>query len=141
MGMSRFIGHILIVLAVWFALIIYGRITNPQYRQLNAKLAKNKEITVGEESFLYYYTCSMNYLKAAFASVAVLGLLHYLPLILPALGINEVSTTLVTVRKYTQLFAIISAFFGFVAYHRCHYQVENIYAALHSKEPIEQWGE
>ncbi len=134
MELNRLVGHILIALTVWVVLVILGRLTTPKHRSLYLKLAGNKETSKWEEAYLYYYRYSMRYLRMALLSVFTFALAYYLPIILPAfLGVNDMSAGLLVVRKYTQVFMIILTFFGLVAYHRCHYQVEMIHKELNKK--------
>ncbi len=155
MVLNRLVGQMLIGLTVWAVLIIIGRIKNPKYSNLRAKLIDSKgtaesdefdqfwkqrdvlerpggsrEFTL-EKSYLYYYTHSMNYLGIAFLSIITLAFVYYLPLALTSyFGIDNLSTILMTLRKTVQVLSIVLAFFGFFAHHRCHYQVEIIYKEL-----------
>jgi len=90
-----------------------------------------REFTL-EEVYLDYYKHSMNYLSIAFLSIITLAFVYYyLPLALTSyFGIDNISTTLVTFRKYVQALLVILTFFGFFAYHRCYYQVEMMYKEL-----------
>lgn len=142
-------------LTLWGVLIIIGRIKTPKYSNLRAKLRGSKGVTKRavfdrfwkqhdvlerpgglheetlEEIYLYYYRHSMNYLSIALLSVITLALVYYFPLVLTAyFGVDNISTTLMTFRKYVQVLSIVLTFFGFFAHHRCHYQVELMYKEL-----------
>ena len=155
MVLSRPVGLILIGLIMWAVLIIIGRVKNQEYRNLRTKLTRSKGATESddvepfwkhhdelkrpsashqftlEENYLYYYTHSMNYLGIAFVSIIALAFIYYLPLALTSyFGFDNISTILMTLRKYVQVLFVVVTFFGLFAYHRCQMQLEFMYEEL-----------
>lgn len=155
MVLSALVGVILTSLVVWALLIIIGRLKNPKYSDLYVKLkgikglgesdkferfwkprdslerpGVSREFTL-EETYLYYYRHAMNYLSVAFISIITLATIFYLPTALIGyFDVGNIPTALISFRKYVQILAIVFTFFGFFAYHRCHYQVEMMYKDL-----------
>lgn len=158
MVLSTLVGTILISLTVWALLITVGRLKNPKYSNLYVKLkgvkglgerdrferfwkqrdslerpGVSREFTL-EETYLYYYRHSMNYLSIAFLSIIVLAAVYYLPsALISYFKVDHISTTLISFRKYAQILSVVLTFFGFFAHHRCHYQVELMYKELIKK--------
>lgn len=158
MVLSTLVGTILIGLTVWALLIIIGRLKNPKYSDLYVKLkgvkglgetdrfelfwkqrdslerpGVSREFTL-EDTYLYYYRHSMNYLSIAFLSIITLAVVYYLPsALISFLRVDDISTALITFRKYVQTISIVLTFFGLFAHHRCHYQVELMYKELTQK--------
>ena len=131
MVLNRLAGQVLIGLAVWALLIIIGRLKATKYSNLRRKLIDSEGITELEEIYLYYYTYSMNFLSIAFLSIITFAFVYYLPLVLTSFfGIDNISTTILSARKYVQVLSIVVTFFGFFAYHRCDYQLEIMYEGL-----------
>lgn len=155
MVLSGLVGLMLTGLIVWALLIIIGRLRNPKYSNLYVKLKKDKgfgesdkferfwkprdslerpgvsrEFTL-EETYLYYYRHAMNYLSTAFISIIILAIVYYLlPALMSYFEVANISTTLISLRKYAQILLIVLTFFGFFAYHRCHYQIEMMHKEL-----------
>lgn len=155
MVLSGLVGMILTGLTVWVLLIIIGRLRNPKYSNLYVNLKKvkglgerdeferfwkprdslerpgvSREFTL-EETYLYYYRHSMNYLSIAFISIITLAIVYYLPsVIISYFEVGDISATLMSFRKYVQIFSIVLTIFGLFAHHRCHYQVEIMHKNL-----------
>jgi hypothetical protein len=155
MVLSRLVGTILIALILWATLIIIGRIRNAKYSNLFVKLRSEGTLTKKtlfdrfwkqhatlarpgssheeslDETYIYYYRYSMNYLSIALLSVIILALVYCFPLVLTSFfGVDNISTSLMVFRKYVQILSIALTSFGFFAHHRCHYQVEMMYKEL-----------
>lgn len=154
MILSGLVGMILISLIVWALLIIVGRLRNPKYSNLYVKFKKEKGIGESdqferfwkprdalerpgvsrdftlEETYLYYYRHAMNYLSIALSSIIILAVVYYLPALISYVEVNNIPSALISVRKYAQILFVVLTFFGFFAYHRCHYQIEVMYKGL-----------
>lgn len=152
MVLSSLAGMMLTGLVVWALLIIIGRLRDPKYSNLYANLKEVKGVGERdrferfwksrdslerpgvsnkftlEEAYLYYYRYAMNYLSIAFISIIILAIVYYVPsIVISYFEISHIPTTLIVSRKFLQILLIVLAFFGFFAYHRCHYQIEMMY--------------
>lgn len=156
--MSGLVGMIFTIIILWALLIIIGRLRNPKYSNLYAKLKKEKGIGESdqfehfwkprdslerpgvsrdftlEETYLYYYRHAMNYLSIALISIIILAVVYYLPALISYVEVNNIPSALISVRKYAQILFVVLTFFGFFAFHRCHYQIEVMYKGLINSE-------